>query len=97
MGFSDAVLYFSEKNSNYCQSSFCLDIDKENFPIVIEQKWKYFIVSKPKDLTYNIAMYLPPKYHLLLKISVVNDKVFAHIVVDKCTILPWVTLCLQKI
>ncbi|KAF8792283.1 AP-5 complex subunit beta-1 like protein [Argiope bruennichi] len=87
----------SEKNKNYCHSSFCLNIDKDNFPSVIEQKWKSFIVSKSTDLIYSIAIYLPPKYHLLLKISVVNDKVFAHIMVDKCAILPWVTLCLQNI
>ncbi|CAL1271657.1 unnamed protein product [Larinioides sclopetarius] len=86
----------SEKNQDYCQSSFCLNIDKENFPIVIEQKWKCFVVSKTTDPAYNIAMYLPPKYHLLLKISIVNDKVFAYIIVDKCAMLPWVTLCLQK-
>ncbi|GFY40749.1 AP-5 complex subunit beta-1 [Trichonephila inaurata madagascariensis] len=85
-----------EKNSNYCQSSFCLNTKKENFTTLIDLKWKAYIVSKLNDLAYNVAMYLPPKNHLLMKISVVNGKVFANIIVDKSNILPWVTLSLQS-
>lgn len=86
----------SEKNSDCCQSSFCLKTEKENFATFIDQKWKTFIVSKLNDLSYNVAMYLPPKNHLLMKISVVNEKVFVNINVDKSNILPWVTLSLQS-
>ncbi|GIX79015.1 AP-5 complex subunit beta-1, partial [Caerostris extrusa] len=78
-----------ETSSNCCQSSFCLKIKKENFSADVEQKWGPFIVSKSKDLIYDIAVYLPPQNHLLMKISTVNDRVFAHIIVDKSEILPW--------
>ncbi|GFT81740.1 AP-5 complex subunit beta-1 [Nephila pilipes] len=87
----------SKTVSNHCQSSFCLKIEKENFATFIEQKWKAFIVSKLNDFAYNVAMYIPPENHLLMKISVVNNKVFVNINVDNSNILPWVTLCLQSL
>lgn len=69
-------------------------MDKEFFSIV-EQRWKLFITHKITNEKYNVAVYLPPENHILMKMSVVNDKPFVNIIVDNNKTLPWITVCLQ--
>ncbi|KAG8196609.1 hypothetical protein JTE90_014167 [Oedothorax gibbosus] len=98
--FDDLWNKFKEKidsreiGSTYCQSLFCVKTGKVFFSVV-EQKWKSFIVYKETKDSYNIAICLLPENHILMKMSVVNDKPFVNIIVDKNKILPWITVCLQ--
>ncbi|XP_042904969.1 AP-5 complex subunit beta-1 isoform X2 [Parasteatoda tepidariorum] len=87
----------NEEGSKCCQSVFALKIGTEEFSTFVEKKWKHFIVSKLPSPEYKIAIHLPPHNHLLLKINLVNDKPFVHILVDNISTLPWITLYFQNI
>ncbi|XP_035223872.1 AP-5 complex subunit beta-1-like isoform X3 [Stegodyphus dumicola] len=91
------TLYFSIKEVRYCQSAFCFDVKKDDLPSIVEERWKPFIIEKLPNTLYAIAIFLPPRNHLLMKISIVNEKPFINILVDSILILPWANVYLQEI
>ncbi|XP_035223871.1 AP-5 complex subunit beta-1-like isoform X2 [Stegodyphus dumicola] len=85
------------KEVRYCQSAFCFDVKKDDLPSIVEERWKPFIIEKLPNTLYAIAIFLPPRNHLLMKISIVNEKPFINILVDSILILPWANVYLQEI
>lgn len=80
-----------------CKSAICLKKSKEEFNLIVKEHWKQFIVATFDDYKHWIAILLPPRNHLLMKIDIINEKPFLNIVLDDISILPWTALYLQEI
>lgn len=70
---------------------------KEEFVEIIEEHWKEFVVFKTDEFKHWIAIFLPPKNHLLMKVDMINEKPFINFVIDDIFLFPWIALYLQKL
>ncbi|XP_054719175.1 AP-5 complex subunit beta-1-like [Uloborus diversus] len=80
-----------------CKSAFCLPMEKTDLQHFVEEKWAPFIMAKFPNCSYNVAMHFSPNFHLLMKISTINEKPFINIIVDDTSMLPWTSLFLQEV
>lgn len=91
------IFYFSSDEKRHSKSAICLKTGKEEFAAIIEEHWKEFVVAKTDEFKQLIAIFLPPRNHLLMKIDIINEKPFINFIVDDLSLLPWIALYLQKL
>ncbi|XP_048877553.1 AP-5 complex subunit beta-1 isoform X1 [Brienomyrus brachyistius] len=85
---------FSQKAS----SLFCFDLGGRQISDLVEENFNPYLISKqPDKKCYKVLFYLPPQYHLLLKIVNTEDAGQVHIATDNWELLPFINDYLKTV
>ncbi|XP_069466988.1 AP-5 complex subunit beta-1 [Ambystoma mexicanum] len=94
--FDELWTSFKPSESNSCaESLFCFQ-DQQSLREFVQLFFSRFVVSTDSDL-YKIGFFLPPQFHILMQVKMLDETVHVRIATDNWKLLPYLSSYLQCI